>query len=77
MIFFDSNAGDAESGYILWFPKSLEGLSKIPGGAREGIEVDLIMPGEISCRGILKFDHDLGYWRALEIEGTMKIIPPE
>ena len=73
-VFFDSNAGDAQSGFILWFPRSLADLDRIPGGPREGLEVELCMPDELLCRARLSFDRELGYWRAVVVGETMVVI---
>lgn len=73
-IFFDSNAGDAESGFILWFPQSIRGLHELPGGPQEGMEIELLMPNELHCLSRLKYDSELGYWRAVVITGTMRLI---
>ena len=73
-IFFDSNAGDAESGFILWFPQSIEAINNLPGGPREGLEVELYMPEELTCRGRLTYDEELGYWKAVANVGTIMLI---
>jgi hypothetical protein len=74
IIFFDANAGDGDSGYILWFPQSIIALNGLPDGPQEGLEVDLCMPEELTCRGKLIFDNELGYWKAIVIPGTTKLI---
>ena len=73
-VFFDSNAGDPESGFILWFPQSIKAINRLPGGPQEGVEVELCMPDELRCRGRLIYDDELGYWRAVPVAGTMEII---
>jgi len=73
-ILFDSNDGDAESGFILWFPQSIEAINDLPGGPHEGREVDLCMPDELRCRGKLTYDEEQGYWKAVAIAGAMRLI---
>jgi len=66
-VYFDSNAGTNDDGYILWFDRSLRDLSALGSGAADGLLVTLYMPEEIEIQARLKFDVDLGFWRGIPI----------
>ena len=66
-IFFDSNAGNDQIGYVLWFDRSKEDIRRIDGGAHEGMIVTLYMPDEIEIGASLKYDDDLGCWRGIPL----------
>jgi hypothetical protein len=66
-VFFDTNTGTHEAGYILEFDLSKEDLDKIGRDLRNGLEVILYMPDELNVRAVLSYDEELGCWRGLPI----------
>jgi hypothetical protein len=71
-VFFDSNAGGDEWGYLLWFDSSRRDLEAIGAEVREGLHVVIYMPQELEAEAVLKFDNEFGCWRAIPVPGTMK-----
>lgn len=66
-VFFDSNAGSFEFGYLLWFDTSKEDLNKIGSELRDGLEVIIYMPEELELTATLRFDTELDCWRAVPL----------
>lgn len=72
-IFFDSNTGDDQRGYVLDFEQSKEDIRLMKGRARNGAVVLLYMPGELEVEAEMKFDSALNCWRGIP-KGTFKIL---
>jgi len=66
-IFFDTNAGTSEAGYLLHFAKSLEDINEIEGGPYEGMNVIIYMPDELEMEAILRFDDEFECWRGVPV----------
>jgi hypothetical protein len=60
-VFFDGNAGNPETGYLLHFDLSLKDLQEIPE-PREGTPVLLYDPGELEAEARLTFDPEWNCW---------------
>lgn len=73
-ILFDVNAGSDEGGYLLWFEQSLAELERNRGRVAEGAQVIIYMPLEIEMTATLRFDEDMGCWRAIPIAGTISFL---
>jgi hypothetical protein len=71
-IYFDSNDRPDNDRFGLWLNKSLEDLSKIPGGPRDGLIVTIYMTGEIEMEGTLEWDEAWTAWTARPIKGTVR-----
>lgn len=71
-VFFDTNDGNWEYGYWLDFPKSKAELAQIEGGPREGMRVQIYMPGELEVEAILKWDRTI--WVGMPVEGTLRYL---
>jgi len=63
-IYFDSNDGTEEGLYGLWLTKSIEDLSKIPGGPKVGMLVTIYMIGEIEMEATLEWNVKWDAWTA-------------
>lgn len=72
-IFFDGNAGDRESGYLLVFDQSLKDLQQIKPEPCEGMTVLLYDPGELEVEAHLKFDAEWNGWRGVPV-GPFKVL---
>jgi hypothetical protein len=62
-VFFDTNAGTMESGFVLWFDQSRRDIETINPEDRDGASVTLYMPDEIEMAAVLRYDSSLGCWR--------------
>jgi hypothetical protein len=62
-VFFDSNAGNATVGFILWFDQSRRDIENIKLEDRDGANVILYMPDELEISAELRYDACLGFWR--------------
>lgn len=65
---FDTNAGDAASGYLLYFPDSVKDLEQMGDELRERAIVTLYMPDEVEVTAQLTFDHTLNCWRGVPLK---------
>jgi len=72
-IFFDGNAGDQESGFLLVFDQSLADLEKIEPEPREGMTVLLYDPGQLEVEARLTFDGEWNGWRGVPT-GPFKVL---
>ena len=52
-ILFDTNAGSADAGYLLWFKESLQQLADMGKDLREGTEVTIYMPDELEMNALV------------------------
>jgi len=66
-VFFDPNAGTHDAGYLLWFPTSLDELSKITEPLRDGLQVVIHDDEELEYVAELLHDAELNHWRAIPI----------
>ena len=73
-IYFDTNNGNDKWGYSLNINGSKADLALIGDGLCEGLKVIIYMTEELEMEAVLKFDNDLGYWKALPIKSTIKYL---
>lgn len=66
-VFFDTNTGDPETGYLLIFDDSRADLSRMHDRLQNGAEVVLYMPGEVEVQAKLRFDPHLDCWLGIPI----------
>jgi hypothetical protein len=70
-VFFDSNSGDEDGSYRLWFEQSKADLAKIPGGPKEGERVTIYM-SDIEMEAVLEWNLSGKYWTARGLPETVK-----
>ncbi|HEX3675694.1 MAG TPA: hypothetical protein VHU87_15590 [Rhizomicrobium sp.] len=73
-IFFDTNEGSQEFGYLLHLPSSAQDLATMGSEVREGARVTICMPNELEMEATLTFDSECGCWKAMPIPGTIKYL---
>ena len=73
-IFFDTNEGTHEHGYLLWLPKSKADLEALGDRLRDGLQVMIVMPDELEMLAILRWAAADGAWVAHPVPGTLRYI---
>ena len=73
-IAFDGNSGSEQWGYPLNLPISRPGLMSIGEKIHEGMAVVIVEKGEFELDATLTFVEEYGYWKAIPIEGTLKLL---
>jgi hypothetical protein len=73
-IFFDTNEGSHEHGYLLRLPKSEEGLKALGERLCDGLRVIIVMPDELEMLATLRRDPSNGAWVAYPVSGTLRYI---
>lgn len=71
-VFFDSNTGTRDGGYMLVFAKSREDLNAVGDGLNDGLKVLIYMPHELEAEAILRFDHEYDCWIAKPVNDTWR-----
>ncbi|WP_147423399.1 hypothetical protein [Sphingosinicella microcystinivorans] len=73
-IFFDTNEGWHETGYILRLPCSKVDLSALGSNHLEGMLVTIYMPNELEMDARLHWDKSLGDWLARPVKGSIRYL---
>ena len=73
-IYFDTNDGDPEWGYELKFSQSKKDIEAIGADIHDGIRVVIYMTDELEMEAELKFEHELGYWKAIPDLSTIRYL---
>lgn len=73
-IFFDTNAGTYDDGYILWFDLSKTELAALDPPASDGMAVTIYMPDEIEMIATLRWDVVLENWTARSVEANNRLV---
>ena len=70
-VFFDSNEGGYETGYLLWLPLSRSDLAEIGPDLKNGLRVIIYMPEELEFEAELVFDDQSDCWKAMPVKAVM------
>jgi hypothetical protein len=72
-VFFDSNTGNEQEGYVLDFEQSKLDIKKMGSRARDGTVILLYMPDELEVKAEMRFDPALDCWRGFP-KGEFKVL---
>jgi hypothetical protein len=73
-VFFNTNEGGHDHGYLLGLPSSKADLAALKGGPVEGAHVVIYMPDELEREATLHWNEALGEWVAMPVAGTIQYL---
>ena len=76
-IFFDTNEGTYDHGYLLCLDQSKDDLQALGQGLRAGMIVTIFMPDELQMSATLHYDEIDSVWVARPIAGTISCLDQE